>query len=85
MWLPADHPVWKLHPGARAAVAREWLNISAYLEKTDSRLAEIENRLAQIEKRLANSQHPDKEEPDRSSEPGDEFLKSLVETFKIDL
>lgn len=66
-------------------MAREWLNVSMYLEKADSRLAEVENRLARIEKRLANSQHPDKEEPDRNNEPGDEFLKSLVKTFKIDL
>jgi len=67
--LPADHPVFQIPQGSRAAAAREWLDTGARLaaiEKKLEALAVLERKLRTIEEKLANgavlAQVPGKED-----------------------
>lgn len=74
--VPADHPIWSVPPGARSAVAREWLGIGARLAAIEERLAGVEGRLAQTEGAIAG----------KRDGPGEKrFLKNLADTFGIDV
>lgn len=45
LWLPENHPVFEYPPGARAKVAREWLDIGARLSGVERKLEELKDRL----------------------------------------
>jgi hypothetical protein len=51
--VPEDHPIFAQHPGSRARVAREWLDLGA-------RLSAIEHELRGVKKRLSDMEniHP---------------------------
>ncbi|ACA59326.1 hypothetical protein Daud_0810 [Candidatus Desulforudis audaxviator MP104C] len=86
--LPVDHPIWGVSPGARAVVAREWLDVGARLEAQMARLVAIEERLAAIEERLVSPDAPEmscERLPDGERDQAqDAFRQSLIDVFKID-
>lgn len=48
--LPEDHPLWRVPPRQRAAVARRWLELGRQAEE---KRQDLEERLARVEERLA--------------------------------
>ncbi|AEG15189.1 hypothetical protein Desku_1609 [Desulfofundulus kuznetsovii DSM 6115] len=86
IWLPADHPLWKLPEGQRAKVARAVLE-AAFGRKAagqvfaalDTRLAAIEEALTRLEEAVragpANT-GPQEEETTTIPDP-DDFLSAF--------
>ncbi|RJX20163.1 MAG: hypothetical protein C4575_07030 [Desulforudis sp.] len=86
LWIPDNHPVFGLPPKTRANWIRQALDLTAALEE---HMEAIESRLSRIEGRLADIRLSKKEETGQDGgaggEGGDKFLKSLAETFNIDI
>jgi hypothetical protein len=55
LWLPYNHPIFERSPGARAAVAREWLDVGARLAEVERRLAEVERQVSSVHALLRNA------------------------------
>lgn len=54
VWLPYNHPIWSVPPGARSAVAREWLDIGERLKAIEDRIDHIQPKQDQREEEKGN-------------------------------
>lgn len=45
LWIPESHPIWKVPPRMRSAVAREWLDVGGKLAALEEAVARLERKL----------------------------------------
>ncbi|WP_027356581.1 hypothetical protein [Desulfofundulus thermocisternus] len=84
IWLPTDHPIWKLPEGQRAKVARAVLE-AAFGRKAagqvfvalDARLAAIEARLARLEESVHTGATNTGQQKEATIPNPDDFLSAF--------